>query len=40
MSTDISEEMMKLVEAKFQGDIDYQGVKGNQFDIKVEEIEA
>jgi hypothetical protein len=40
VSTDISEEMIKLVKGKFDGDLDFQAVKGNQYDIKVEEIES
>lgn len=40
VSTDISEEMIKLLQLKFMRDKDYESIKGNHFDIKVEEIQT
>jgi len=35
VSTDISEEMMRLASAKFEEDSDFNGIPGNKADIKV-----
>jgi SAM-dependent methyltransferase len=38
VSTDISEEMMRLTSEKFQSDTDFHAVPGNKSDIRVEEF--